>query len=348
MACFLTRKSAILRKVLISSIVLLVILVPRCYAKCAFEAIFNFGDSNSDTGGFYAAFPSQPSPNGMTYFSKPTGRPTDGRLYIDFLGRFQHFSVNQMKQFKAKVEEFKSQEQTNLPQPDIFGKALYTIYIGQHDITYDVAAVGAGGVKQYEPQIASEIANAIKELHRLGGRTFLVLNLAPIGCYAAVLTQVSHDSSDIDPSGCMMSFNNAVREYNSVLKETLQQTRQELHHANVIYVDTHSVLLELYQNPTSHGMQHGITACCGHGGGTYNFNPQVFCGNTKEIDGQRVTASACSDPQNYVSWDGIHLTENANKMMAYAILSGSYFDPPFSLISIVIFNPLVDVIIVIT
>ncbi|KAK6141054.1 hypothetical protein DH2020_025206 [Rehmannia glutinosa] len=377
MACFLTRKSAILRKVLISSIVLLVILVPRCYAKCAFEAIFNFGDSNSDTGGFYAAFPSQPSPNGMTYFSKPTGRPTDGRLYIDFLAQalglpflspylqsigsdYKHgvnfatsaspaiqpntslfvtgvspfylaVQVNQMKQFKAKVEEFKSQEQTNLPQPDIFGKALYTIYIGQHDITYDVAAVGAGGVKQYEPQIASEIANAIKELHRLGGRTFLVLNLAPIGCYAAVLTQVSHDSSDIDPSGCMMSFNNAVREYNSVLKETLQQTRQELHHANVIYVDTHSVLLELYQNPTSHGMQHGITACCGHGGGTYNFNPQVFCGNTKEIDGQRVTASACSDPQNYVSWDGIHLTENANKMMAYAILSGSYFDPPFSL-----------------
>lgn len=54
--------------------------------KCAFEAIFNFGDSNSDTGGFFAAFPSQPFPNGMTYFRKPTGRPSDGRLYIDFLG----------------------------------------------------------------------------------------------------------------------------------------------------------------------------------------------------------------------------------------------------------------------
>lgn len=54
--------------------------------SCAFEAIFNFGDSNTDTGGFYAAFPSQGSPYGMTHFKKPTGRATDGRVIIDFLG----------------------------------------------------------------------------------------------------------------------------------------------------------------------------------------------------------------------------------------------------------------------
>lgn len=55
-------------------------------AKCDFEAIFNFGDSNSDTGGFYAAFPAERLPYGMTYFKKPVGRATDGRLIIDFLG----------------------------------------------------------------------------------------------------------------------------------------------------------------------------------------------------------------------------------------------------------------------
>ncbi|CAL5397725.1 unnamed protein product [Camellia sinensis] len=53
--------------------------------KCAFEAIFNFGDSNSDTGEFWAAFPAQSGPYRMTYFKKPAGRATDGRLMIDFL-----------------------------------------------------------------------------------------------------------------------------------------------------------------------------------------------------------------------------------------------------------------------
>lgn len=55
--------------------------------KCAFEAIFNFGDSNTDTGGFWAAFPAQGPPNGMTFFNKPAGRATDGRVIVDFLGK---------------------------------------------------------------------------------------------------------------------------------------------------------------------------------------------------------------------------------------------------------------------
>jgi hypothetical protein len=54
-------------------------------AKCDFLAVFNFGDSNSDTGGFWAAFPSQPSPFGSTYFGHPVGRASDGRLVVDFL-----------------------------------------------------------------------------------------------------------------------------------------------------------------------------------------------------------------------------------------------------------------------
>jgi hypothetical protein len=58
-------------------------------SKCDFEAIFNFGDSNSDTGGFWAAFPAQSGPFGMTYFKRPTGRASDGRLVIDFLGNLQ-------------------------------------------------------------------------------------------------------------------------------------------------------------------------------------------------------------------------------------------------------------------
>lgn len=55
-------------------------------ARCDFRAVFNFGDSNSETGGFWAAFPAQPSPFGMTYFGRPSGRASDGRAVVDFLG----------------------------------------------------------------------------------------------------------------------------------------------------------------------------------------------------------------------------------------------------------------------
>ncbi|KAB2037266.1 hypothetical protein ES319_D03G062400v1, partial [Gossypium barbadense] len=54
---------------------------------CQFPAIFNFGDSNSDTGGLSAAFGQSPPPNGLSYFGGPAGRYCDGRLVIDFIAQ---------------------------------------------------------------------------------------------------------------------------------------------------------------------------------------------------------------------------------------------------------------------
>lgn len=57
---------------------------------CKFPAIFNFGDSNSDTGTVSAAFSRLLLPYGETFFGKPSGRYSDGRLIIDFLGNYTH------------------------------------------------------------------------------------------------------------------------------------------------------------------------------------------------------------------------------------------------------------------
>nr|XP_027115345.1 GDSL esterase/lipase At4g01130-like isoform X2 [Coffea arabica] len=331
-----SRVGSILRQILLVWLILMAMSARSAEAKCAFKAIFNFGDSNSDTGGFWAAFPAQSPPFGMTYFKRPVGRATDGRLIIDFLG-ISPFSLaiqlNQMKQFKVEVEKHHRTHAkgAKLPAPSIFGKSLYTFYIGQNDFTSNLVSLGISGVKQFLPQVVSQIAYTIKDLYSLGGRTFLVLNLAPVGCYPALLVELPHNSTDVDEFGCLISYNNAVVDYNNMLKEALTNIRKDLPKASVVYVDTHAVLLELFQHPKSHGLKYGTKACCGYGGGAQNFNQQVYCGNNKLINGHNVTATACSDPQNYVSWDGIHATEAANKLTAHAILNGSYSDPPFPL-----------------
>ncbi|XP_030953967.1 GDSL esterase/lipase At3g27950-like [Quercus lobata] len=53
--------------------------------RCDFPAIYNFGDSNSDTGGISAALSEIHAPNGETFFGHPSGRACDGRLIIDFI-----------------------------------------------------------------------------------------------------------------------------------------------------------------------------------------------------------------------------------------------------------------------
>ncbi|KAK7359028.1 hypothetical protein VNO77_00972 [Canavalia gladiata] len=73
---------------IVSWIVISTLLVIHVGAnQCRFPAIFNFGDSNSDTGALSALFAQAPPPNGISFFHAPAGRFSDGRLIIDFIAK---------------------------------------------------------------------------------------------------------------------------------------------------------------------------------------------------------------------------------------------------------------------
>jgi hypothetical protein len=62
--------------------------------KSDYTSICSFGDSYADTGDFAIIFGQAASdllitkpPYGMTFFGHPTGRISDGRLAIDFIGK---------------------------------------------------------------------------------------------------------------------------------------------------------------------------------------------------------------------------------------------------------------------
>jgi phospholipase/lecithinase/hemolysin len=69
------------------------------------------------------------------------------------------------------------------------------------------------------------------------------------------------------------------------------------------------------------GFSDPLKACCGAGGGKYNFDVTARCG----MEGVTV---ACKDPSARLSWDGIHPTEELNKVIAGALLRGPYCTPP--------------------
>jgi len=59
--------------------------------------------------------------------------------------------------------------------------------------------------------------------------------------------------------------------------------------------------------------------CCGYGGPPYNYDFNKGC-QSKDV-------TACDDGSKFVSWDGVHLTEAANAVVAKAILSSKYSKP---------------------
>ncbi|KAF3328485.1 GDSL esterase/lipase [Carex littledalei] len=69
---------------------ILTILLLLKTGNCCFTRIFCFGDSISDTGNYLKSIgdsynPVSNLPYGETYFGRPTGRYSDGRLILDFI-----------------------------------------------------------------------------------------------------------------------------------------------------------------------------------------------------------------------------------------------------------------------
>ncbi|KAI3514010.1 hypothetical protein L1887_12326 [Cichorium endivia] len=321
--------------------------------------IFNFGDSNSDTGGLVAGLGySVTSPYGRTYFRRSTGRLSDGRLLIDFLcqslkasfvpaymeslgstfssganfavvgsatlPKFVPFALNvqvlQFLHFKSRSRELLASGSQEMINDDGFQRALYMIDIGQNDLAdafakkYSYAQV----VKRI-PLVLAEIKDAIKSIHENGGRNFWVHNTGPLGCLPQKLWLEQPTSKQLDPHGCIATYNSAANLFNEGLRHLCTQLRSELKDATVIYVDIYSIKYDLIANASKYGFSSPLMACCGFGGPPYNYNINVTCSHGD--------AKPCNEGSKYISWDGIHLTEAANAILASKVLSQQYSTP---------------------
>ncbi|XP_077243522.1 GDSL-like Lipase/Acylhydrolase superfamily protein isoform X3 [Tasmannia lanceolata] len=275
-----------------------------------YPAIFNFGDSNSDTGGLIAGLGERlDPPNGQTFFKKPSGRFCDGRLIIDFLC--------------GKIDRI-------LPREDYFKQGLYMFDIGQNDLAGAFYSKSEDQVIASIPIILLEFEVGIKKLYDQGARRFWIHNTGPLGCLPQNIAVFGKDPSKLDELGCVSSHNRASKLFNLQLHALSSKFQGQFTDANVTFIDIFSIKYELISNFSRYGFEHSITACCGYGGPPLNYDSRVACGQTKSLNGSSVTAKGCDDTTEYINWDGIHYTEAANLQVSSLIVSGRYADPPFS------------------
>ncbi|XP_057993075.1 GDSL esterase/lipase At5g14450-like [Hevea brasiliensis] len=255
-------------------------------SKCAFPAIYSFGDSTADTGGMSAAFGPVPLPHGQTFFKKPSGRLSDGRLIIDFMAeclglpyvgayldsvgtKFAHGSnfasagssirqgprspfflalqVSQFMQFKARTTELykNSSNRGDLPNPMEFSKASYTFDIGQNDIIFGFLNTTEDQVPVTFPDILTQFSQAVLRLYGEGARAFLVHNVGPIGCLPFGAAMFPPKNTTRDKNQRAVAQNEAVKEFNRQLKDTVVQLRKQLPQATITYVDVYKVKFSL-------------------------------------------------------------------------------------------------------
>ncbi|KAB1200107.1 GDSL esterase/lipase LIP-4 [Morella rubra] len=327
--------------------------------------IFNFGDSNSDTGGFAAALGhSFGPPNGRLYFHHPSGRLCDGRLILDFLceslgienwtpyleslrPNFTYeanfaisgssalpglvpFSLSvqvlQFLRFRTRSLELISKGYQGFVNEEEFKRAVYTIDMGQNDIASSFFYFPYAKVIGRIPSFITEIENAI---------------------WLSLISEIyQHGGRNLwvhntEPLGCFpqqlattgtyaTDFDQCgcLESLNNAAKafnKQLQALCDELRSDQMM--NAMIVYVDIYT------IKYDLIA----NSDEYGFeNPlMAYCGyggppynyNPNVTCGQ-TRFNVCIEELSYVSWDGVRYTEAGNAIFASKILSTHYYSTP--------------------
>ncbi|XP_062205830.1 GDSL esterase/lipase At1g28590-like [Phragmites australis] len=336
--------------------------------QARYARVFSFGDSLTDTGNALhvpatSAGPASRPPYGETFFRRPTGRASDGRLVVDFFvealrvphptpylagkmaadfRRGVNFAVGGATALDPEFFESKGlkpfvpvslRNQTSWfrnvlqllgsvhGQRKITATALFLVgEIGVND--YFIALnrnCTVGEVKNFVPHVIGAIRSVVTDVIAAGAATVVIPGMIPLGCEPQLLAlyQGSVDAEGYDPdSGCITRLNDLAELHNRGLRRMISGLRRANPGTAIVYADLYRAVTDIIVSPGKYGFRdRPLAACCG-GIGAYNFDMAAFCG--------AAGTAACADPSEYVSWDGVHFTEAANRRIACAVLEGSY------------------------
>ncbi|KAK9291715.1 hypothetical protein L1049_019664 [Liquidambar formosana] len=293
-------------------------------------------------------------PYGETFFKNATGRCSNGLLMIDYVALaaglpflnpyrnidadFSHgvnFAVAGSTALKTSVlagmnifspvtntsldvqldlmfTHFNSTCYTDSDCSEKLKRALFMVgEIGGNDYNF---ALSGGKTIEEAKSIVPDVVQAIKDAARrvigYGALRVVVPGNFPIGCLPIYLSRFqTTNSAAYDEQHCLKGLNDFAKYHNDHLQKAIEELRQENPNAFIVYGDYYNAFQWLVQNAPLLGFDVASVqkACCGIGG-DYDFSLTKMCGNPG--------VPVCADPSSRISWDGIHLTQEAYKFMA--------------------------------
>ncbi|KAK8692333.1 hypothetical protein V6N13_075801 [Hibiscus sabdariffa] len=342
----------------------LFLLSPPCKAgiltTCKFDAIYQLGDSISDTGNLIREDPFSPCaslPYGETIFKNATGRCSNGLLIIDFLALsagipfLQPYLNSEALFTRGRGVNFAVAGSTALPveilarnrvvapvtnsslskqldwmfthfngicrdDEDCFQKLKTALFIvgeiGGNDYNYALfQGKSFDEVRSMAPFVIQAIKDAVIRVVGYGATRVIVPGNFPTGCFPVYLMRFRSNGSDAyDGFHCHKDLNNLSAHHNALLKQAIKELRKQLPDVIIVYADYYNAYMKLLTKAAFLGFDPDSTrkACCGIGiGGDYKLEFNKMCGAPG--------VAVCQNPEKYISWDGVNLTQKAYKFI---------------------------------
>lgn len=320
-------------------------------------ALFAFGDSFTDVGinnylpqaTFKADFP----PYGKTFFRRPTGRFSNGRLIVDFLaealglpfappflqpnasftegvnfasaasGLLDSTNEGIVDPMSVQVQQFGTaksvlQQQLGVETANtLVSKSIFFITSGSNDLSVYLGNT----TLQQEINATDFLASAISKyqktllaLYNGGARKVVVVGLGLIGCAPG-----ARANNPAQPGECVMVENQLALAFNAALRQLVDGLRAAYTEFNIVIGYTSDTFSAIIADGASYGLTNVTSACCGAG----FLNAQVQCGKPVPADLPNAVADFCERPSKSLFWDYYHPSEVVVRILFNLIFTGN-------------------------
>lgn len=96
--------------------------------------------------------------------------------------------------------------------------------------------------------------DVFQRIFKFGARSFMIVNLPPLGCLPALLTLYPEtDSGRYDTYGCLDTLNEISRTHNELLESRVTDLRNNYTNATFYYADYYNVYRDVLKSPAQYG-----------------------------------------------------------------------------------------------